>query len=256
MSVGRVLVLFSSTAAVLANCALAVCGAPRLEAGPPILSDDPETPGDKHWEVNVSGRATWSRSVLSTEAPLLDVNYGLGERWQLKFEIPFVVEHERGEDSSSGVGDATFGVKWRFLDQVERGLSMSVYPQLKVESLASFGRLGNEDREPALALPLQVAYDLERWNIGADAGRWTGHREDGWFGSIWASKEPKEGWEVLGELHAEIPDRGRDQLILDVGMKARIDDHTSLMFSAGIDLLRSDGGSHEKTVFLGLQFNF
>jgi len=55
---------------------------------------------------------------------------------------------------------------------------------------------------------------------------------------------------------ADLPDRGDGHLLFDVGTTFALDDPTTLLFSAGIDLLRTDGDGHEKTVFLGLQFTF
>src|SRR5678815_4760694 len=46
------------------------------------------------------------------EAPLLDMNYGVGDRIQLKFEMPWVWLGNREDDTlTSGAGNATAGVK-------------------------------------------------------------------------------------------------------------------------------------------------
>src|ERR1700722_854589 len=57
--------------------------------GPPLLTDDPDTPGPNHWEINV---AEWSQEInrawlLAT--PLLDMNYGVGDHIHLKYQVQF-----------------------------------------------------------------------------------------------------------------------------------------------------------------------
>src|SRR2546426_9725438 len=87
------------------------------QGGPPLLTDDPDPPGPGHWEVNLAVLLETSRLERRIETPRLDVNYGVGRRVQLKFEVPWVRVRE-GEDSVQiGAGNAVAGVKWRFLGQ-------------------------------------------------------------------------------------------------------------------------------------------
>src|SRR5947207_15936525 len=60
------------------------------QGGPPMITDDPDTPGPGFWEINVSAARDASREERRIERPRVDVNYGAGERIQLKFEIPWV----------------------------------------------------------------------------------------------------------------------------------------------------------------------
>src|SRR5438067_1001366 len=84
------------------------------QGGPPLLTDDPITPGDRHWEVNIALTAEHFRGERSYGAPLLDLNYGLGERIQLKWEVPWLMVQTPGAGTRSGLGDSKLGVKWRF----------------------------------------------------------------------------------------------------------------------------------------------
>src|SRR3569833_1463285 len=103
---------------VIARCLVAMIVwlpvAVFAQAGPPMATDDPGTPGDGHLEINLAALATRTSEGSNYELPLIDVNYGVGERLQLKLETPYEIdthEHRRG-----GIGSALFGVKWRFLD--------------------------------------------------------------------------------------------------------------------------------------------
>src|SRR5215218_637850 len=87
-----------------------------LLAGPPLETDDPDTPGRNNWEINVSTEME-KRSEVWEWTPLLDINYGVGERIQLKLKPRYAVFDEPGESARSGPGNIQLGVKWRFLDE-------------------------------------------------------------------------------------------------------------------------------------------
>ena len=59
-----------------------VASLPVHAAGPPLITDDPGTPGDGRWEINLPITLEQTRSQRLFEAPLFDINYGLGERTQ------------------------------------------------------------------------------------------------------------------------------------------------------------------------------
>ena len=58
------------------------------QGGPPLLTDDPGTPGNRNWEINIASTQFFSPGENEVETPLLDINYGLGDRIQLKYEVP------------------------------------------------------------------------------------------------------------------------------------------------------------------------
>jgi len=50
----------------------------RADAGPPFLTNDPGTPGNGNWEINIAAMQTTTPGVSSWQLPRLKVNYGLG----------------------------------------------------------------------------------------------------------------------------------------------------------------------------------
>src|SRR6266536_6038497 len=98
----------------------------RAQGGPPLVTDDPDTPGPRHWEINVSLFRRETKEDRTTEAPWLDVNYGVGRRIQLKVETPWLRREDRSVER--GLGDTTAGVKWRFRGEEGRTIAWSVYP--------------------------------------------------------------------------------------------------------------------------------
>src|SRR5262245_8136875 len=90
--------------------AMLVAGALSAQAqgGPPFRSDDPGTPGNKHWEINLGMAGNRNLSTGSYALPNLDINYGLGDRIQLKYELPLAVDETRGNGGrvTSGLGNS------------------------------------------------------------------------------------------------------------------------------------------------------
>jgi len=95
-------------------------------SSPPMEMDDPGTPGRQGVEVNLVGTLVRVGHGRSSES-LLDANYGIGDRIQLKYERPYLTEGEAGAHSQHGLGATELGVKWRMVDS--HGLAVAIYPQ-------------------------------------------------------------------------------------------------------------------------------
>jgi len=67
------------------------------QGGPPFRTDDPETPGNRHWEINFGWIGDRNPEAGAYQVPDFDINYGLGDRIQLKYEIPI---HRRDSPSA------------------------------------------------------------------------------------------------------------------------------------------------------------
>ena len=104
-------------------------GTDSTPQSPPLNVDDPGTPGCNAWEVNVLVDGDLTRSEKDWELPLLDINYGIGDNIQLKYEVPYIVSQSGGV-SESAVGESRVGIKHMFFEDEERKLEVAVYPQL------------------------------------------------------------------------------------------------------------------------------
>ena len=96
---------------------------------PPLDVDDPGTPGCNGWEINIVTSGEFGKG-MDWETPLFDINYGIGDNIQLKYEIPYLVNQLAGV-TTSGIGRAELGLKYRFYDDDSRDLSVAVYPQFE-----------------------------------------------------------------------------------------------------------------------------
>jgi hypothetical protein len=222
------------------------------DAGPPMITDDPGTPGDRHWEINIATTSDHKSGATEYELPLLDINYGLGDRVQLKFEVPYVIQ--RGSDSTrKGAGDSLVGVKWRFFDGGEDGWQISTYPQL--ETPFRFGD-GLTDSGVRYLLPIEVQHSVGPVGLNFEAGRWLrpGQQGDSWIAGVVVSGEVSKGFDLLAELHDEA-DLGfhHDELILNLGARYEMSERYSLLFSAGTDLHNGLDAPSSLLTYLAIQ---
>lgn len=111
-------------AALVLGCGLAA----HAQGGPPFRTDDPETPGNRHWEINFGWVGDRGAGAGAYQVPDFDINYGLGDRIQLKYEIPIAIEETRAQPGTQfesaepgqvigGIGESLLGIKWRFYER-------------------------------------------------------------------------------------------------------------------------------------------
>lgn len=102
--------------------------AAQAQGGPPFRTDDPETPGNRHWEINFGWIGDRNPGAGAYQVPDFDINYGLGDRIQLKYEIPIAIEETRAQAATpggpavpgqviGGLGESLLGIKWRFYER-------------------------------------------------------------------------------------------------------------------------------------------
>jgi hypothetical protein len=262
----------SAVAAFAATVMLTVA-----KAGPPFVTDDPDTPGPNHWEINVAylleaGRegiepshalptSTSSRRFYEHAIPLLDINYGWHDNDQLKFEVPLMLLDPAEGNDEFGIGDARFGYKFRFVDEAAALLSMSVYPQIDLPS-------GDEDRglgagDPVLTLPFQLGKHFldEQLFVYGDIGyeeQLADEQDDVLFFGIAAEFEVRPGLVLGGEIHHvhAISSESADDTLFNFGFKYDLTEAVTLLGAAGRSFDPSADRGADVLVYLGLQFRF
>lgn len=230
-----------------------------LLAGPPMITDDPDTLDPGCWEINLATTLERRADTWNLEAPLLDCNYGLMERVQLKFEIPYLVELNEGAADQSGVGDSSLGMKWRFLDQETAGLSVSTYPQIAFQSSQHAVDRGLADEGFELLLPLQFSRELDdKTTVFGDLGfNYAEHGEDGWIWGIAGGREIREGFSLLAELHGQCGKDWNDQeIVCNAGFHWSAFDHVALIGSLGTGLIEGTEPLPKLIAYLGTQLTF
>lgn len=159
---------------VLSLCAiglsLRLAGTAHAQAGPPFLTNDPGTPGNANWEINLGSMQTISRSVSTYQAPQIDLNFGLGDRVQLTYEVPYILQTSSGRPSQSGWSNGYPGVKWRFLDEGEGGWQISTFPQVETGASSLARQKGIAVAGPRYLLPLEVTKKIGEFDVDFEAG--------------------------------------------------------------------------------------
>lgn len=217
------------------------------------MTDDPGTPGAGNWEVNVA--ATLDRTSLGSSwgTPLVDANYGWGDRVQLKLEMPVTVIVSDAGGTRSGIGNPLFGVKWRFLDEETSGVAVSTYPQFGVNLVRSSADRGLVPRKATFLLPVSAVKTVGPLAVNVQAGRLFEEGGGGFW--LWglALGHSFGTVEALAEIfgtHGENPTSR--QVLVNFGGRVPMTAISTILVSGGWSL--SDGkGPRHAFLYLGLQ---
>jgi hypothetical protein len=222
----------------------------HAQAGPPYLSNDPGTPGNTNWEINLAVAPSLSRDGGTYQVPQIDLNYGLGDRIQLTYEIPYIVSSTTGQPRASGWGNPFVGIKWRFLDQGEEGWRASVFPQIEFAGTLRAQALGLAGPGPRYLLPVEVTKKFGPYDVDFEIGEYVpGNGPHERIMGLVAGRSVSPKLELDAELY---DDRASGALphetTLDVGGRYKLGPGIIALFMAG----RSIGaGGGEATQFFG-----
>lgn len=228
--------------------------------GPPMITDDPGTPGDGHWEINVAALSSHASGETTYQLPLIDANYGVGDRVQLKIELPWLVQGQADGAYRSDAGDGLAGVKWRFYDGGENAWQISTYPQVEFDFPGSnASRNGMADRGTSYLLPLEFVRGFEEFDINLEVGRWfrPAQQTDSWIAGFVLTHEVHKGLELMAELHDELAvHQPQSELIFNVGARMDLSERYTLLLSAGRDLHNNSGQTNTFLSYVGLQMHY
>jgi len=247
----------STLSAVIVCLSFVIFSGPRsarADAGPPFLTNDPGTPGNGNWEINVAAMQTTLPGISSWQLPQLDVNYGLGERIQLTGAIPYVVVNASGQPRASGWGNANPGVKWRFFDQGEDGWQISTFPMYQTGVSAEAQSKGIGVAGPRFFLPLQFAHRLGSLSVNFEAGTYIPvHGDHEQILGLVVGHQLTSRLELDGELYYDHVRGGTEVTTFDVGGRYHLSRGFNLLFMAGRSLGGNSPGQVEFMGYLGIQ---
>jgi hypothetical protein len=228
------------------------------QGGPPMLTDDPGTPGAGNWEINFAYLGEHGYGERVDSFPHLDFNYGLGDNIQLKYETGWLfMDALDGQGQKSGLDNSLLGVKWRFLDKDRFGADLSIYPQLQLENPDHAVARGIAAPGPNLFLPVEAAVQVGAIRLVVEIGyQYLRKEKDQWVAGLLAAFEPAEGMEVLAELRS-LSSRflTSGDLILNVGLRKDLGSHWKLLASAGTGI--NNGPDRTQFIgYLGIQWLF
>jgi hypothetical protein len=225
---------FLACSFAILTCALCVKPA-GAQGGPPMITDDPATVGNGNWEINLLPSIEHTRGGSAYEAPNIDLNYGVGKRIQLKYEVPYVVVKDAGSPARSGFGNSNVGMRYRFIDQAKYGFSMSTYPALEFNNPTNSVKHGLADPGRRFFLPVEIAKDIGDVTANVEVGRlFDQHGANSWEYGLIVGRDVSERLETLVEVHgSSSSDASERVMFLNVGSRIGMTDHLTLLVSGG-----------------------
>jgi hypothetical protein len=240
-------------------CLLAVASswpsAVLAQAGPPFLTNDPGTPGDRNWEINIGAMPVISAAATSIQLPQLDFNFGVGDRIQLTYEVPYLLQSAPRVPSESGWGNGTAGVKWRFLDEGEGGLQVSTFPQVELSVSLPAERRGLATPGPRYLLPVELTRRIGPFDVDVEAGYYlagVGPRER--ILGFAAGRTVTDRLELDGEIYDDRADGAVPHYTtLDLGGRYKLRRGLIALVMAGRALNRYQDRQPDFQAYLGVQ---
>jgi hypothetical protein len=225
------------------------------QGGPPMITDDPGTPGNGKWENNLAVIFEHRPNETSIDVPEIDLNYGVGDHIQLTLQNAPVLLKRSGHGLIGGLSSTEAAVKWRFLDQATSGFDMSMFPRVIFNIEQSSVRRGLAEDGTRFQIPFQAAKTFGRLHLDAEFGPraiTVGRSE--WLSGIVCGFDVAKPTMLMAELHDEWRmNFSRDVLTLNVGLRHEFTENYILIVSMGHEL-RSPDQPTALIGYFGMQF--
>jgi hypothetical protein len=254
----RLVPLRGSLSAAVVLWALALLGSHSASAqgGPPYYTNDPGTPGNKQWEINLGYMPFLYQGESITHTPDVDINFGLGDRIQLTFENAWLRVYDQPGPAKYGLGQDQLGVKWRFYDNPKNGWAISVFPQVSLNNPDNSVKRGITPRGASLILPLEFSKKLGPIDLNWEAGYNLVHLgSDGWIAGVVAGHDFTKNLEMDAEFYsigAYHPLTSAETL--GIGARYKIHPPFILLLMAGRSVAPAKNGQPYFVGYFGMQF--
>jgi len=235
----------------------AVCAARVAfgQGGPPMITDDPGTPGNGKWEINLAIAFEHRSDETSYDLPAIDLNYGVGEHIQLTLQTAPVLLAREDHGLIGGLGGTEAAVKWRFFDEESNGVDISMFPRVIFNVTPSSVRRGLAEDGTRFQIPFQIAKTLGRFHADAEfgpVGISVGRSE--WLYGIVGGFEVTKSTMLMAELHGTSRTNFSRQVVtLNFGLRHEFTETRILIASLGHEIV-SPEDSLALVGYFGMQF--
>jgi hypothetical protein len=137
-------------------------------AGPPMVTDDTGTAAPGSLEIIAYAAGESRDAGESVQGPALDLAYGLDDALEINFTIPRQRAKDAGENWVNGWGEASVGLKWRFLEGHNTALALA--PTLSMPLSRSSTIIGLVQDTTVFTLPLLGSVSLGRSEFTGNVG--------------------------------------------------------------------------------------
>src|SRR4051812_10929059 len=218
----------------LAFCALGTSGV-LAQGGPPLITDDPGTPGNGKFEINLAIAFEHRPGATSFDAPAIDFNYGLGDRIQLTLQTAPVLLKRSEHGLIGGLGGTEAAVKWRFVDDQRTGVTMSMFPRVIFNLSGSAARRGLAEEGTRFQIPLQFAKAFPGFDLDLEWGpliSTVGPAQ--WLYGVVVGVDISKTGALMVELHGTSRTNFTDdELAVNFGIRQKLNDHCIFIGSLG-----------------------
>jgi len=226
------------------------------QGGPPFYTNDPGTPGNLNWEINIAYMPFLYSNQSVSHTPDVDINLGVGKRIQLTYENAWLRVQNPSSKTKFGLGQSNPGVKWRFYGDGESGLSISTFPQLFLNNPDHSVRRGITAGSHGLLLPVEISKKFGPVEVDYEIGyQFVRKGSDAWLTGLVVGRNFTSKLEMDVELYSPGSVHPfASQPTAGVGGRYRIHSPVVLLYMAGRSL-ESTGPNHAYFVgYFGLQF--
>jgi hypothetical protein len=219
-----------------------------------MITDDPGTPGNGHWENNIAVTFEHRPGETSFDSPLIDLNYGVGEHIQLTLQGGPVLLKRSGHALIGGLGGTEAAVKWRFLDEEKSGFDVSMFPRVIFNITQSSVRRGLGEDGTRFQIPFEVAKTFGRFHADAEFGPLAGTLgRSEWIYGIVGGVDLAKTTMLMTELHGTSRmNFTRDVLTVNFELRHQLTDARILIASIGHEL-RDPDRARSFIGYLGVQ---
>ena len=238
-----------------------ICCRTAFALSPPLITDDPETPGAGGWEINIVSTVEQSREGTFIEAPLFDINYGFRDNDQFKVEFAVASVDEPNEANHWGISDLVVGYKYRFLEEDDFGWQVSFYPQIACPT--GNANLGIGEGVTELEIPFEFGKHFcdEKFYLNPEIGYnivFDDDNQNSWKFGLAGEAKVTEKLELMAEVGAFVfpHDSEPDDPFFNVGFEYVINKHTAFLGSAGRSFRPRSDGTPDLLALVGFEFTF
>jgi hypothetical protein len=247
-----VVTLRRSALAIAAACLLLPTA---VHAGPPYVTDDPETVEFLHWEIYLATQDELTPGGATGTAPQLEVNFGAAPNLQLHLIAPLAYARPARGPAAYGPGDVELGAKLRLVEEGQGMPMVGVFPLVELPAGSEPNGLGTG--HVRVFIPLWLQKSFGPWTTYGGGGYWVNPgpgNQNYWYVGWQAQRRLSELATVGGEVYYTTADRigGDANLRFNVGLVLDITDHHHVLLSAG----RSLAGDSRFQGYLSYQLTF
>ncbi len=190
--------------------------------------------------------------------PDVDINFGIGDRIQLTYENAWLRVQDPMSATKFGAEQSNPGVKWRFYDAGDAGLSISIFPQFFLNNLDDSVRRGITPASESFLLPIEFSRKFGPVDVNYEAGYQFVHKgPDGWIMGLVVGHDFTHKLEGDVEFYnAGTFHLSENQPTIDVGARYKIHRPVILLFMAGRSLEATRSNQSGFIGYFGLQFVF